>query len=90
MAAIFDFRHTRTSDSFLTSFSVLPDPENMDIAVGMCLLSWLKAKINVIVYVLLVFSRHTGYLVGATLVLTQPSCSTAIFRKSHQSVSVNS
>ena len=39
MAAIFDFRLTRTSDSVPTSLSVLPDPENMGLAVGISLLS---------------------------------------------------
>ena len=33
MAAIFDCQHTQTSDSILTSLSVLLDPQNMDIAV---------------------------------------------------------
>ena len=45
MAAIFDFRHTQTSDSIPISLSVLPDPENMGIADGIVLLSWLKAEI---------------------------------------------
>ena len=34
VAAIFNFRHTLTSDSIPTCLSVLPDPENMVIAVG--------------------------------------------------------
>ena len=33
MAAIFDFQHTQTSDSVPISLSVLPDPENMGIAM---------------------------------------------------------
>ena len=80
MAAIFDFRHAQTSDSITTSLSVLPDPENMGIAVEMSLLSWLKAEIYVIFYLRPVFTPHIGYLVSATLVLTPPSCSPAIFR----------
>ena len=39
MAAIFDLQHTQTSDSILTGFSMLPDPENMGIAVGISVLS---------------------------------------------------
>ena len=38
MAAILDFQQTQTSGSILTSLSVLPDPENMGIAVGTSLL----------------------------------------------------
>ena len=34
MVAIFDYRHTQMSDSIPASLSVLPDPENMDKAVG--------------------------------------------------------
>ena len=37
MAAIFDFRRVQTSDSIPTSLFVLPDPENMGIAVGISL-----------------------------------------------------
>jgi len=39
MAAIFDLRDTQTSDSISTSLSVLPNPKNMDMAVGISLLS---------------------------------------------------
>ena len=81
MAAIFDFRHALASDSISTSLSVLPDCENMGKAVEITLLSWLKAEIYVISCLLPVLSRHFGYLVIATLVLTPPSCSPAIFRK---------
>ena len=42
-------------------------------------------------YLLLsVLSHHIGHLVGARLVLSTSSCSPVIFRKSHQSVAVNS
>ena len=60
MAAIFDVRHTETSDSFHTCFSVFPDPENMGIAVGIALLSCIEAEIHVIVmsYLLPVNGRH--------------------------------
>jgi hypothetical protein len=43
MAAIFDFQHTQTSDSIPASLSVLPYPENMGIAVGISLLSYVSA-----------------------------------------------
>ena len=69
---------------------MLLDPENMGIAVGISLLSRIQAEINVISYLLPVLSRHFGYLVGATLVPTSPSCSHIIYRKSHQSVPVYS
>ena len=45
MAAIFDFQHTQTSVRVLTSLFVLPDPENMGIAVGILFLSHLEAEI---------------------------------------------
>ena len=47
MAAIFDLRHTRTSDIIPTSLTVLPDPENMGIAVEILLLSRIKAELYV-------------------------------------------
>jgi len=34
MAVIFDLLHTQTSDSIPTSLSVLPNPQNIGIAVG--------------------------------------------------------
>jgi len=40
MAAIFDLRHTQTSDSIPTSLSVLPNPKNTGIAVGISLLKF--------------------------------------------------
>ena len=58
MAAIFDFRHIRALDSLLNSLSVLPDPENMDIAVEISLLSCIEADIYVISYLLPVNGRH--------------------------------
>ena len=44
MAAIFDLQHTQTSDSNPTSLSVLPDPENMVLAVGIVFLSCLQRR----------------------------------------------
>ena len=64
MAAIFDFRHTRTSESIPTSFNVLPDPENIGIAVGISLLSCIEADIIVVSFLLRLMAtifdfRHT-------------------------------
>ena len=42
MAAIFDFWQTQTAEYIPTSLSVLPDPENMGIAVGIYLLSCIR------------------------------------------------
>ena len=61
MAAIFDLRRTQTSDSIPTSLSVLPDPENMGIAVGITLLSCIRAEINVSSYVPPVNGRHLWF-----------------------------
>ena len=58
MAAIFDFRHFLTSDSLLTSLSVLPDPENMGIALEIALLTCIEAEIYVISSLLPVIGRH--------------------------------
>ena len=52
MATIFDLRHTQTSDSISTCIAVLPDPENMDIAVGISLLSSIEDEIYVIANVI--------------------------------------
>ena len=45
MVAIFDLRHTQTSDSIPICLSVLPDPENMGNSVGISLLSSTQAEI---------------------------------------------
>ena len=58
MAAISDLQRTKTSDSIQTSLIVLPDPENMGIAVGISLLSRLRAEIYVISYLLPVNGGH--------------------------------
>ena len=51
MAAIFGLRHIQISDSIPTCLSMLPDPENMGIAVGISLLSSVQAEIYDYVYV---------------------------------------
>ena len=48
MVVIFDFQQTQTSNSIHTSLSLLPDSENMGIAVGILLLSCVEAEIHVI------------------------------------------
>ena len=58
MAAIFDFRHTQTSFSLHTNLTVLPDPENMGIAVEISWLSCTEAEINVMSVLLPVNGRH--------------------------------
>ena len=69
MAAIFDFRHTQTSDSIPTSLSVLSDSESMGIAVGISLLSCIEADINdintlndIIHYVIYIFRCYNFHL----------------------------
>ena len=61
MAAIFNLRHTHTSVNILFCLPELPDPENMDLAVGMALLSCTRAEIYVISYLLAVYGRHLGF-----------------------------
>ena len=61
MAAIFDFQHIQTSDSIPTCLFVLPDTENMGIAVGILLQSCIEAEILVITF----FSRHLGFLTAS-------------------------
>ena len=58
MAAIFDFRNTKTSDSIPNSLFVLPDPENMGTAVENSLLSCIEAEIYVNSFLLPVNDRH--------------------------------
>ena len=71
------FLHTRTSDSLPTSLSVLPDPENVGIAVGIAFLSCIRAKTYVISYLLPVYVRHLWF----------PTY-TDVERPSHQSLRV--
>ena len=47
MAAIFDLLITPMSESIQTSITVLLDPENVEVAVGILLLSYLQADIYV-------------------------------------------
>ena len=61
MAAIFNLQHTQTSVNIPLCFSVLSDPENLGIAVGIALLSRTRAEIYVISYLLPVNSRHLDF-----------------------------
>ena len=58
MATIFELRHTQISDGISTRISVLHDPENMGIAVGILLLSSIQAEIYDIVFLLPVNGSH--------------------------------
>jgi len=61
MAAIFDVRHTQTSDYICTNLVVLPDPKNMGMAVEISLLSCILAEIYVTSCVLPVNGRHIWF-----------------------------
>ena len=58
MAAIFDFPVALTSDSIHNSLTVLLDPENVGVAAGILLLSYIHAEIWDIAYVLPVNGGH--------------------------------
>jgi hypothetical protein len=61
MAAIFNFSLIRTSGSVRGSLVMLPDLANMDMAVGISMLSCIQADIDVISYQLPVNSHHLGF-----------------------------
>ena len=58
MAAIFNLPVIPTSGDIRTSLTVLLDTENVGVAVGIPLLSRIRAEIYVIAYVLPVSGRH--------------------------------
>jgi len=58
MAAIFDIPFTQTSGSIGTNLSELPDPENMGMAAGISLLSFIQTEIYVLLYPLPAHGRH--------------------------------
>ena len=60
-----DFQHTQTSDSILTSLSVLLGQENMCIAVEVSLLSCKRAEIYVIFDQLPVYGLHLWFTTHA-------------------------
>jgi len=51
-AAIFDLQHAPVKDSIPSSLSVLPDSENMGVAVGNLVLSCIRAEIYGMSYLL--------------------------------------
>ena len=50
ICAIFDSSQIHTSGSLCSSLVLLPDPENMSIAVGIVLLSCIEAEIYVVIF----------------------------------------
>jgi len=69
MAAIFDFSQIRTSVILMNTLVVLPDLENMGIAVGISLLLRTQPKIQVLykyirfMAVILIFGTHFPHLI---------------------------
>ena len=61
MADIFDFRHTRMSDSNPASLFVLADPKNMGTTVEISLLSCIEAEIYAISFLLPVNGSHLWF-----------------------------
>jgi len=61
MAAILDFRLPFTSDSIKTSSIELLNLEIVGVAVEISLLSWMRAEIYVIAYLLPINGRHLWY-----------------------------
>ena len=62
MAAIFDLPVTPTSASIHTSITVLLDPENVGVAVGVLLLFHIEAEIYEITYVLPIIGGHLCFI----------------------------
>jgi len=62
MAAIFDLGRAQTWNRIPSSLSVLPDSGNMDVAVGISLLSCRRAEIYAISYLLPGNGRHLLFM----------------------------
>ena len=58
---IFNSQQIHTSGGLRNSHVVYPDPENMGVAVGISLLSYIRAEIYVISYLLPSNGRHLGF-----------------------------
>jgi len=58
LATIFNLIHTQAYDSIPSSLDLLSDPGNTGVAVGISLLSCIRAEIYVISYPLPVSGRH--------------------------------
>ena len=61
MAAIFDLPVIPTSESIHNSPTVLLDPENVEVAVGISLISYMQADLYVVAYVLPVDGGHLWF-----------------------------
>jgi hypothetical protein len=61
MAATFDFLVTPMSESIHTTSVVLLGPENVGVAVGILVLSYMQAEIYVTAYVLPVNGGHVWF-----------------------------
>ena len=68
MAAIFNYRHPVTSDSIGNSAIELLDHENVVLAFGTALLSYLEAEI----YVFLVYAAILGAILNLSLLGNSP------------------
>ena len=67
MAAMLDLPVTTTSESIHTSIIVLLDPENVGVAIGISLPSYIQAEIYDIAYVLPVLGGHRRVSTGLPL-----------------------
>jgi len=67
VAAIFALWHTWTQDSIPSSLSVLPEPGNKGVAVGISLRSCIQAEIYVISYLFPANGRHLWFLTYADI-----------------------
>jgi len=83
------------SENSHSSFIGLHNIKNIGVLSTFCLYlarnwrhTWCSVACNDISVVLTVSIRHFGFVSGARIVLIAPSCSPAIFRKSHQSASL--
>jgi len=79
MAAIFDVRQTQTTDYVRTGLVVLPDPENMCVAGGISLLSYIRSEINVTSYQLLVNFEFTLRFLSAVIAVISRAGSMSVF-----------
>ena len=62
MAAMFGLPNTPMSESIQISLIVLLDPENVGVAIGISLLSYLQAEIYANAYVLPVNGGHVWFI----------------------------
>jgi len=60
---LIDSRHAQTWDSIPSRLSLLPDPRHVGVAVGILLLSCIRAEIHLISYLLPVNGRHLWFMI---------------------------